>query len=180
MKKCCCFYAPTIIVLDLIVILILIGECILIFPNKQVSLLDNELDAYGLPKESKNLNPVTNTIIASKFRLWEGSSYSVFVIPINTFLVCLGIRLLFCKMNFEVMKFILIIDTLLIYIFTILGLILYLTASSQPDKGENFKQHFFLQYIIMAVALVLGFLCQFIALMILSCSFMKKITASIS
>lgn len=67
------------------------------------------------------------------FRLWEGSSYSVFIIPINTFLVCLAIRLLFCKLNFEVMKFILIIDVLLIYIFTILGLILYLTATYLPD-----------------------------------------------
>ena len=137
LKKCCCFYAPTIIVLDLIMIMLLIGEFILIFPNKQVSLLDSEVDAYGLPKESIDFN--TTSIDAKKFKLWEGSSYSVFVIPINTFLVFFGIRLLFCKLNLEVMKFILIIDLLLIYIFTLLGLILYLTATSQPDKGDNFK-----------------------------------------
>ncbi len=51
LKKCCCHYAPTIIVLDLVMLLILIGEFVLVFPNKQVSLLDKDgLDEYGLPK----------------------------------------------------------------------------------------------------------------------------------
>jgi hypothetical protein len=56
LRKCCCFYAPTIIVLDLIMILLLIGEIILIFPDKYISLLDGEVDAYGLPKDSIDLN----------------------------------------------------------------------------------------------------------------------------
>lgn len=184
LKKCCCHYAPTIIVLDLVMLLILIGEFVLVFPNKQVSLLDKDgLDEYGLPKQptiNSDFNYSAKGLDIQKFNLWEGSSYAVFVIPINTFLICLGMRLLFCKINVEVMKFILIIDLLLIYVSTILGLILYLTASQSASNASNFKEHFFLQYIIMAVSLVLGFLSQFIALLLLSCSFMKSMRTSIS
>ena len=88
------------------------------------------LDEYGLPKKDANydLSP-TKSIEAQKFNLWEGSSFAVFVIPINTFLIFSGIRMLFCKLNIEVLKLILIIDLLLIYVSTILGLILYLIAS---------------------------------------------------
>jgi hypothetical protein len=127
-KKCCCHYAPTIIVLDLIMILMVIGELVLVFPNKKVSLLDNDgLDEYGLPKITNNFD-YTKSLDTKKFYLWEGSSYSVFIIPINTFLICLGMRMLFCKLNIEVLKLILIIDLLLIYISTLLGLILYLVS----------------------------------------------------
>ena len=52
LRSCCCHYAPTIIVLDLVMILILIGEMFLIFPNRKVSLLEqsHETDEYGLKK----------------------------------------------------------------------------------------------------------------------------------
>jgi O-antigen ligase len=121
-----------------------------------------------------------NTNDQDKFYLWEGSSYSVFVIPINTLLISIGLRLLFCKLNVEVMKTILIVDLLLIYICTIIGLICYLIASSNPNNGDNFKQNFFVQYIILAIALVLGFLTQFIALLLISCKVMRSMQESLS
>lgn len=88
--------------------------------------------------------------------------------------------MLFCKLNVEVMKTILIIDLLLIYIFTLIGLICYLTATSVQENGDNFKQHFFIQFIIMAIALVLGFLTQFIALLLISCNMMRSMQKSLN
>lgn len=78
---------------------------------------------------------------ASNFKqdyyLWEGSYYSVFVIPINTGLICFALRLLFCKVHVELMKVMLMVDLVLLYIFSCLGLICYLISSSESD---NFKQ----------------------------------------
>lgn len=69
------------------------------------------------------------------------------------------------------------VDLMALYIFSMIGLICYLIAS---NEGDNFKQQFFLQYIIMAVILVLGFLTQLIAMLIISYALMKTMQHSLT
>jgi len=154
-KRCCCFYAPTIIVLDLVLLLIHIGELVIVFPDRKVSvtLETGPLDIW----------------------LWEAANYSVFVIPANTLFVSLGLRILFCKLHLEYTKVILLIALAGLYVSTSLGLVCYV----QAPKQDLYKQNFFLQYIIMAVALVLGFLTLFIAAVVFAVSFMRHAQASI-
>lgn len=69
---------------------------------------------------------------------------------------------------------------LVLYVSTLLGLIAYLHATSQEaGGGDNFKQLFFFQYIIMAVSLVLGFLTQLIGLLIIAYTTMQNMQGSL-
>ena len=68
-------------------------------------------------------------------------------------------------------------DLAALYVSTAIGLICYLTATA--EDGGKYKQSFFLQYIIMAVSLVLGFLTLFIAMLIISHSVMKSVQTSL-
>lgn len=184
-RRCCCYYAPTIIVMDLVLILVLIGEIVLVFPDRKVAIIEGSSTAddgsqYGL-KPSVTISPGhgldDGTSKTKDFYLWEGSSYSVFVIPANTLFISIGLRLLFCKLNAELMKVFLMVDLMALYISSTIGLICYVLASSD---GDDFKTQFFLQYIIMAVSLVLGFLTQIIALLIISYALMKTFLDSIN
>lgn len=148
-KRCCCFYAPTIIVMDLVLILVLIGEIVLVFPNRKIAIIEGSSTAddgsqYGL-KSSVTISPGhgldDGTSKTKDFYLWEGSSYSVFVIPANTLFISIGLRLLFCKLNAELMKVFLMVDLMALYISSTIGLICYVLASSD---GDDFKTQFFL------------------------------------
>ena len=104
-KRCFCFYAPAIIVLDLVLLLILIGELVIVFPDRKVS--------------------VTLDSGAFDIWLWEAANYSVFVIPANTLLVSTGLRVLFCKLHLEYTKVILLLALAGLYVSTSLGLVCY-------------------------------------------------------
>lgn len=151
-KRCCCHYAPTIIVLDIVILLIMIGEMILVFPNRKVQIIEDSTtgneDQFIIENGQLKPNPLSHDTTGDginsynrDFYLWEGSNYSVFVIPVNTIFVCLGLRILFCKLHSELMKVILILDLLALYISSVIGLICYLIASSENDY---FKTNFFL------------------------------------
>jgi len=74
------------------------------------------------------------------FSLWEISGDSIFVIPVNTMLIALGLRVLFCKLKLEIMKTVLFTLLGLLYLTSAIGLILYTTASDL----ELLKMNFFL------------------------------------
>jgi len=101
--------------------------------------------------------------------LWEVSGNSIFVMPVNTLLIAVSLRILFCKIKIEAMKIFLIFMLVVLYITSLIGIILYSTAANQ----DIFKQTYFLQYIILTISLVLGFLTELIALIMLAYYFMK-------
>jgi hypothetical protein len=153
LRGCCCHYAPTVIVLDLVLILILIGEIVLVVPDRKVLIVTTESKedkSYGLEPELGNQG-----VKGMEYYLWSGSCYSVFTIPVNTSLIAFGLRLIFCKIHTELLKPLLVMVLLGVYLSTLLGLIGYIMST---QDSELFKQSFFLQYIILAVSLVLGFL----------------------
>ena len=104
-----------------------------------------------------------------KTSLWELSAGSVIIIPLNSLFIASGLRLLFCKVRIEVMKYSLLVILLLLYVSSMIGLSLYSTQSNL----DLFKQNFFLQYIILTISLVLGFLTEAIALLMMAYYFMK-------
>jgi len=167
-KRCCCHYAPTIIVYDLVMVLIIIGSMVLVIPDRKVLIITSdskEDSSYGLA-------PVAGSegVKGTDFFLWNGSCYSVFTIPVNISLLGLGLRLVFCKLHPELLKPLLILTLLGVYLSTLLGLIGYLLATSET---EHFKQFFFLQYILLAVSLVLGFLIQLLGLIVIAWGMMR-------
>ena len=123
-------------------LLIVIGEIALVVPDRRVIIVSDAADkedaSYGLkPSQSTN----TNNIDGKEYYLWSGSCYSVFTIPINTALIGIGLRLVFCKLHPELLKSFLIVLLLGTYLSTILGLIGYMLST---QESENFKQQFFL------------------------------------
>ncbi len=154
-------------------ILVLIGELIIVFPNRKIDLAitssSDDSAAYGLSSSRSGSTTI-------EIWLWTVSNFSVFVIPSNTFLISIALRILFCKLHYEYTKVLLLVLLAGLYVSTGLGLVSYVQAPQQ----DYFKQNFFLQYIIMAVALVLGFLALFIAMVVLSYSLMKTTLSSIT
>lgn len=118
---------------------------------------------------STNTSTSEEPLIFIKTSLWELSAGSVMIIPLNSLFIASGLRLLFCKVRIEVMKYSLLVILLLLYVSSMIGLSLYSTQSNL----DLFKQNFFLQYIILTISLVLGFLTEAIALLMMAYYFMK-------
>eukprot|EP00347_Sterkiella_histriomuscorum_P023908 403332969 len=194
-RRCCCHHAPAVIILDIIIILILIGEIILI-QDTQLELDNSNIDSVqvpvfnytftygnqtynnknGFPSQNQNYTNTTNiTNQILKTSLWEISSSSVIIIPLNSFFIALGLRLLFCKIQLEIMKFSLIALLFMLYVSSMIGLTLY----SSQSNTDLFKQNFFLQYIIMTISLVLGILTEVIAMLMMAYYFMKVMQVQI-
>jgi len=124
-------------------LLIVIGEIALVVPDRRVIIVMNESKedaSYGLKTETS-----TENLEGLEYFLWSGSCYSVFAIPINTALIGIALRLVFCKLHPELLKSFLILLLLGTYLSTLLGLIGYLMSTQgDPPSNELFKQHFFL------------------------------------
>lgn len=124
-KRCCCFYAPAIIVLDLVMILVLIGELIIVFPNRKIDLAitsaSDDSASYGLSSSRSGSTTI-------EIWLWTVSNFSVFVIPSNTFLISIALRILFCKLHYEYTKVALLVLLAGLYVSTGLGLVSYVQA----------------------------------------------------
>lgn len=84
---------------------------------------------------NKSSNNITTNFPSIKTSLWEVSASSVIIIPLNSFLIALGLRMLFCKMKLEIMKFSLIAILFLLYITSMIGLTLY----SSQGNSDLFK-----------------------------------------
>jgi hypothetical protein len=120
-------------------LLIVIGEIALVVPDRRVIIVLNESKedaSYGLKTETS-----TDNLEGLEYYLWSGSCYSVFTIPINTVLIGIGLRLIFCKLHPELLKSFLVILLLGTYLSTILGMIGYMLST---QESEYFKQQFFL------------------------------------
>ncbi|CDW79620.1 UNKNOWN [Stylonychia lemnae] len=124
---------------------------------------------------TQNKNNTIPSLGSFSFSLWEVSANSVFVIPVNSILIAAGLRLLFCKIQLEAMKISLIAILFLLYVTSMIGMTLYASQTNQ----DLFKQNFFLQYIILTISLVLGFLTEIIAILMMAYYFMKVLQVQI-
>jgi hypothetical protein len=125
--------------MDLVLILVIIGEFVLVFPDRKVLIIGANSSSEDGPQYgprptisiSGGSNPQNAEVtpsLSSEYYLWAGSGYSVFVIPANTIFIVIGLRLLFCKLNAELMKIFLMVDLMALYISSTMGLICYMIS----------------------------------------------------
>jgi hypothetical protein len=110
--------------LDLVLLLIIIGELVLVFPDRKALIVSGESkedQTYGLAPEVGSQG--------MEYYMWSGSCYSVFIIPVNTALIAFGLRMIFCKLHTELLKPLLVLILLGVYLSTLLGLLGYILST---------------------------------------------------
>ena len=103
--------------------------------------------------------------------MWDVTQHSLFIVPLLTCLIAIGIRTLFCKFNLELMKVFMMLQIFLIYVFTLIALLLYISI----EDIELFKQKFFLQYIFYVISMVLGAICILISFIFMVYYFFRSL-----
>ncbi len=159
----------------------------MIYPDKEVQLLYKENDLRNYVSPSNLTGPLTyrqfprdqpstyEVNYENISTLWKISGNSIFLIPANTSLIAFGLRLLFCKLELELMRTILFLIIGILYLTSTIGLIQYVVHA----KLDLLKEFFFLQYIILTISLVLGMIAELIAFIMMSFYFMRLLQTHI-